>query len=193
MKSGAKLEEFATLYPTSFYDVGIAEEHAAIMAAGIALNHQKVVLLYYSTFMQRAYDEILNDIARQNLSVIIGIDRAGVVGEDGATHQGIYDIAMLSSMPNMLIAMPKDLEETIGIFNYAFYMKDRSPFAIREKSSIHLVVWTEKNNSAFLGRTFRRRSSLYLGLWTGCRQNQGNPHGQFFIGRFGQCPVYSTA
>lgn len=129
MKSGAKLEEFATLYPTSFYDVGIAEEHAAIMAAGIALNHQKVVLLYYSTFMQRAYDEILNDIARQNLSVIIGIDRAGVVGEDGATHQGIYDIAMLSSMPNMLIAMPKDLEETIGIFNYAFLHE--GPIAIR--------------------------------------------------------------
>lgn len=107
MKSGAKLEEFATLYPTSFYDVGIAEEHAAIMAAGIALNHQKVVLLYYSTFMQRAYDEILNDIARQNLSVIIGIDRAGVVGEDGATHQEFTILPCCLPCPICLLQCPK--------------------------------------------------------------------------------------
>lgn len=120
MKSGSRLEHFAKLYPKDFYDVGIAEEHAADMSAGIALKGKKVVLLYYSTFSQRAYDEILNDIARQNLPVIIGIDRAGVVGEDGVTHQGIYDIAMFSSMPNMTIAMPKDPQELVGIFNYAF-------------------------------------------------------------------------
>lgn len=120
MKVGSRLEEFANLYPNDFYDVGIAEEHAADMAAGIALSNKKVVLLYYSTFSQRAYDEILNDIARQNLPVIIGIDRAGVVGEDGATHQGIYDVAMFKSMPNVQIAMPKTPKELIGLFNYAF-------------------------------------------------------------------------
>lgn len=120
MMAGAKLEKFASLYPNDFFDVGIAEEHAAVMSAGIALSGKKVVLLYYSTFSQRAYDQILNDIARQNLSVIIGIDRAGVVGEDGVTHQGIYDIAMFSSMPNMTIAMPKDAAELMQIFNYAF-------------------------------------------------------------------------
>ncbi len=129
MKAGAKLEEFATLYPKDFYDVGIAEEHAADMAAGIALSHKKVVLLYYSTFSQRAYDEILNDIARQNLPVIIGIDRAGVVGEDGATHQGIYDVAMFGSMPNVMITMPKNAEELVGIFNYAFL--HQGPIVIR--------------------------------------------------------------
>ncbi len=120
MKIGAKMQKFAELYPSDFYDVGIAEEHAADMAAGMALCGKRVVLLYYSTFSQRAYDQILNDIARQNLPVIIGIDRAGVVGEDGPTHQGIYDISMFQSMPNMMIAMPKDPQDLIGIFNYAF-------------------------------------------------------------------------
>lgn len=129
MKSGAKLDEFAELYPKDFYDVGIAEEHAAVMSAGMALSNQKVVLLYYSTFAQRAYDYILNDIARQNLSVIIGLDRAGVVGEDGSTHQGIYDISMLSAMPNMMIAMPKNAEEVVGLFNFAF--THNGPIAIR--------------------------------------------------------------
>lgn len=129
MKAGAKLQKFACLYPNDFYDVGIAEEHAADMAAGIALRGKKVVLLYYSTFSQRAYDEILNDIARQNLPVIIGIDRAGVVGEDGQTHQGIFDIAMFSSMPNMTIAMPKDAYELVDIFNYAF--THNGPIVIR--------------------------------------------------------------
>lgn len=99
------------------------------MSAGIALSGKKVVLFYYSTFSQRAYDQILNDIARQNLSVIIAVDRAGVVGEDGVTHQGIYDIAMFSSMPNMTIAMPKDAAELMQIFNYAF--EHVGPIAIR--------------------------------------------------------------
>ncbi len=129
MKAGAQLKKFAELYPNDFFDVGIAEEHAADMSAGMALSGKKVVLLYYSTFSQRAYDEILNDIARQNLSVIIGIDRAGVVGEDGPTHQGIYDIAMFSAMPHMCITMPKDAEELIGIFNYAF--THQGPIVIR--------------------------------------------------------------
>jgi len=130
MKSGAKLEEFASLYPRDFYDVGIAEEHAAVMSAGMALSNKKVVLLMYSTFAQRAYDQILNDISRQNLKVIIGIDRAGIVGEDGSTHQGIYDLSMFMHMPNIKVAMPKDARETIGLFNYAFKNID-SPFVIR--------------------------------------------------------------
>lgn len=129
MKAAAQLKFFENLYPNDFFDVGMAEEHAADMSAGIALCGKKVVLLYYSTFSQRAYDEILNDIARQNLSVIIGIDRAGVVGEDGVTHQGVYDIAMFQAMPHMTIAMPKNAEELIGIFNYAFTHK--GPIVIR--------------------------------------------------------------
>ena len=120
MKSGAKLEEFAKIYPNDFYDVGIAESHAAVMSAGMALENKNVVLLMYSTFAQRAYDQFLNDIARQDLKVIIGIDRAGIVGEDGSTHQGIYDLSMFMEMPNIIVTMPKDAKETIGLFNYAF-------------------------------------------------------------------------
>ncbi|RIA64782.1 1-deoxy-D-xylulose-5-phosphate synthase [Anaeroplasma bactoclasticum] len=128
-KAGAKLDEFNDKYPKDFYDVGIAEEHAAVMAAGMAIAKTDVVLLMYSTFAQRAYDEILNDIARQDLKVILGLDRAGIVGEDGITHQGIYDVSMLLSMPNIIVTMPKDAEEAIGLFNYAFTQKH--PFAIR--------------------------------------------------------------
>ena len=129
VKVGVKLGEFANSYPDDFYDVGIAEEHAAVMAAGIALRGRNVVLLMYSTFAQRAYDEILNDIVRQNLKVIIGIDRAGIVGEDGVTHQGIYDVSMFMGMPNIVVTMPKDEQEAIGLFNYAFIQK--SPIVIR--------------------------------------------------------------
>ncbi len=128
-KSGAKLQEFDTINPTDLYDVGIAEEHAAVMAAGMALAKTDVVLLMYSTFAQRAYDEILNDIARQDLKVIIGIDRAGIVGEDGITHQGIYDTSMFMAMPNICVTMPKDAKEAIGLFNYAF--SQNHPFVIR--------------------------------------------------------------
>ncbi len=130
MKSGAKLDEFYEKYPESFYDVGIAEEHAAVMAAGMAISKKDVVCLMYSTFAQRAYDYILNDIARQNLKVIFGFDRAGVVGEDGSTHQGVYDVAMLSHMPNMTILSPSNAQEVIETFNYAFD-KANGPIVIR--------------------------------------------------------------
>ena len=129
MKEGAKLDNFAKLYPNDFVDVGIAEEHATVMSAGIALSNKNVVLLMYSTFAQRAYDELLNDIARQNLHVIVGIDRAGLVGEDGSTHHGLYDISMFNSMPNFMVCMPKNEQELIGLFNYAFSIKN--PIAIR--------------------------------------------------------------
>lgn len=129
MKSGAKLQEFAKLYPKDFYDVGIAEEHAAVMSAGLALAKKNVVLLMYSTFSQRAYDEILNDIARSDFKVIIGIDRAGIVGEDGATHQGVYDVSMFMAMPNIVVTMPMDDEETYELFNYAF--TQNHPIVIR--------------------------------------------------------------
>ena len=133
MKNGAYLKKFADKYSNDFIDVGIAEEHAAVMSAGIALHNKKVVLLMYSTFAQRAYDEILNDIARQNLKVIIGIDRAGIVGEDGETHQGLYDVSMFMAMPNIIVTMPRSIKEAIGLFNYAFTVD--KPIVIRYPKS----------------------------------------------------------
>ncbi|WP_438310675.1 1-deoxy-D-xylulose-5-phosphate synthase [Sporosarcina sp. FA9] len=111
MPVGSKLESFAAEFPDRFFDVGIAEQHAATMAAGLATQGMKPFLAIYSTFLQRAYDQVLHDIARQNLNVFIGVDRAGLVGADGETHQGVFDIAFLRHMPNLVIMMPKDENE----------------------------------------------------------------------------------
>ena len=129
MISSAKLTKFKEQYPDDCIDVGIAEEHATVMAAGISLTNQKSIVMLYSTFAQRAFDNILNDVCRSNLDVMFLLDRAGVVGRDGSTHQGIYDIAMLNLMPNMKIMMGKDAAETKGLLEYAINLK--GPVALR--------------------------------------------------------------
>jgi 1-deoxy-D-xylulose-5-phosphate synthase len=111
MPGGTGLEEFARRFPKRFFDVGIAEQHAVTMAAGLACQGFKPVVAVYSTFLQRAYDQVLHDVCLQNLSVLIAIDRAGLVGEDGATHQGVYDISFLRHIPNLTIMAPKDENE----------------------------------------------------------------------------------
>ena len=103
MTDGTGLTQFRELYPKRFFDVGIAEQHAVTLAAGLAMGGAKPVVAIYSTFLQRAYDQILHDVALQNLKVVFAIDRAGVVGDDGETHQGIYDISFLYTIPNMTI------------------------------------------------------------------------------------------
>lgn len=118
MLAGSSLNAFKQKYPDACYDVGIAEEHAVCMAAGMALAGKKVFVSMYSTFAQRAFDQMLNDVARNNLSVKFLFDRAGVVGPDGPTHQGIYDLAMLNMMPNMTVCMPKDVAEAKGLVRY---------------------------------------------------------------------------
>ncbi|WP_110111556.1 1-deoxy-D-xylulose-5-phosphate synthase [Bacillus sp. CGMCC 1.16541] len=111
MPVGSKLESFQKEFPERMYDVGIAEQHATTMAAGLATQEMKPFLAIYSTFLQRAYDQVVHDICRQNLNVFIGIDRAGLVGADGETHQGVFDIAFLRHLPNMVLMMPKDENE----------------------------------------------------------------------------------
>lgn len=111
MPVGSKLEGFASEFPGRFYDVGIAEQHATTMAAGLATQDMKPFLAIYSTFLQRAYDQVVHDICRQNLNVFIGIDRSGLVGADGETHQGVFDVAFLRNLPNMVVMMPKDENE----------------------------------------------------------------------------------
>ncbi len=130
MISGSELEGFMAAHPTRLIDVGIAEQTAATMAAGMALKGIKPFLSIYSTFLQRAYDQVLHDIARHNANVVIGVDRAGLVGADGDTHQGIYDIPMMSHIPNLTIAHPKDVTELYGILNHAFH-DHQGPIAIR--------------------------------------------------------------
>ena len=129
MKDGTGLSKFAEEYPESFFDVGISEEHAVTFAGGIAANGYKPVVSIYSTFLERAYDQILIDICMQKLNVVFAIDRAGLVGEDGETHQGIFDISYLSHMPNMEIIAPKCVEELKPCLKYA--LSRPNPVAIR--------------------------------------------------------------
>lgn len=130
MPVGSKLEGFAKEFPERMFDVGIAEQHAATMAAGLATQDMKPFLAIYSTFLQRAYDQVLHDICRQNLNVFIGIDRAGLVGADGETHQGVFDIAFMRHMPNMVLMMPKDENEGQHMVNTAIQY-DEGPIAMR--------------------------------------------------------------
>jgi 1-deoxy-D-xylulose-5-phosphate synthase len=111
MADGTGLDRFQRAFPERFYDVGIAEQHAVTFAAGLAAEGMKPVPAIYSTFLQRAYDEVLHDVCLQNLDVTFALDRAGVVGADGATHQGLYDFAYLRMLPNMVVMAPKDENE----------------------------------------------------------------------------------
>ena len=108
MASGTGLDRFAKLFPRRFFDVGIAEQHAVTFAAGLAVKEFRPVVAIYSTFLQRAYDQILHDVCMQNLPVLFALDRAGVVGEDGETHHGLFDISYLRQMPNMSFIIPRD-------------------------------------------------------------------------------------
>lgn len=151
MPVGSKLESFATEFPERFFDVGIAEQHAATMAAGLATQGMKPFLAIYSTFLQRAYDQVLHDITRQNLNVFIGIDRAGLVGADGETHQGVFDIAFLRHMPNLVIMMPKDENEGQHMVKTALSY-DGGPIAMRYPRGNGLgVVMEEKLKTIPIG------------------------------------------
>lgn len=108
MADGTGLDAFAKKYPTRFFDVGIAEQHAVTFAAGLARKHFRPVVAIYSTFLQRAYDQIVHDVCIQNLPVLFALDRAGIVGEDGETHQGVFDLAYLRHIPQMNIIAPRD-------------------------------------------------------------------------------------
>lgn len=130
MVVGSKLEGFAKEFPDRLFDVGIAEQHAATFAAGLATQNMKPVLCIYSTFMQRAYDQLVHDICRQNLNVVIAVDRAGLVGADGETHQGIFDVGFLRSLPNLTIMMGKDENELRNMVYTAMHY-DRGPIAVR--------------------------------------------------------------
>lgn len=130
MPVGSKLEGFAKEFPDRMFDVGIAEQHAATMAAAMAMQGMKPFLAIYSTFLQRAYDQVVHDICRQNANVFIGIDRAGLVGADGETHQGVFDIAFMRHIPNMVLMMPKDENEGQHMVHTALSY-DEGPIAMR--------------------------------------------------------------
>ena len=129
MREGSGLVNFSKEFPDRFFDVAIAEQHAVTLAAGLACEEKKPVVAIYSTFLQRAYDQLIHDVALQNLDVLFAIDRAGLVGEDGPTHSGNYDLAYLRCIPNILIAVPADENETRKLLTTAFHYK--GPAAVR--------------------------------------------------------------
>ena len=129
MPDGTGLKRFRNMYPDRFFDVGIAEGHAVTFAAGLAAGGLKPVFAVYSSFLQRGYDEIVHDVCLQNLPVVFAIDRAGLVGADGETHQGIFDLSYLNTIPNMTIMAPKNKWELSDMLKFA--LADNKPYAIR--------------------------------------------------------------
>lgn len=129
MPDGTGLKRFRNMYPDRFFDVGIAEEHAVTFAAGLAAGGLRPIVAIYSSFLQRAYDQILHDVCIQNLPVVFAIDRAGLVGSDGETHQGIFDLSYLSTIPNMHVIAPKNKWELSDMLKFAVQLD--APSAIR--------------------------------------------------------------
>lgn len=129
MPDGTGLQKFSKEHPAQYYDVGIAEQHAVTFAAGLACEDKTPIVAIYSTFLQRAYDQVLHDVCLQNLPVIFALDRAGLVGADGATHHGVFDLAYLRSIPNIVVAAPRDESELKNLMWCA--VESKVPFAIR--------------------------------------------------------------
>src|SRR5690606_27336715 len=151
MTVGSKLEGFQEEFPERVIDVGIAEQHAATVAAGLATQGMKPYLTIYSTFLQRSYDQLIHDICRQNLNVFIGIDRAGLVGADGETHQGVFDIAFLRHIPNIVLMMPKDENEAQHMI-YTAIQYDNGPIAMRfPRGSVYGVELDNKLKNLPIG------------------------------------------
>ena len=129
MREGSDLIKFSEKFPQRYFDVAIAEQHAVTLAAGMACEGAKPVVAIYSTFLQRAYDQLVHDVAVQNLDVTFAVDRAGVVGADGPTHAGAYDISFMRCIPNMVIAAPSDENECRLLLNTAYEFN--GPAAVR--------------------------------------------------------------
>lgn len=150
MGEGTGLRRFRNMFPDRFFDVGIAEEHAVTFAAGLAKAGLKPVFAVYSSFLQRAYDQILHDVCAQKLPVVFAIDRSGLVGKDGATHQGIFDLSYLSSIPNLTVMAPKNKWELSDMLKFAIAAEE--PVAIRYPRGEACDLWKEKRAPIEKGR-----------------------------------------
>ncbi len=160
MREGSGLVEFSKQYPDRYYDVAIAEQHAVTLAAGMACDGLKPVVAIYSTFLQRAYDQLIHDVALQNLPVVFAIDRAGLVGSDGPTHSGNYDLSYLRCIPNMLVMAPSDENECRQMLYTAF--QQDCPTAVRYPRGVGMGVLPDKKMRLLpvgKGEIIRRLSS----------------------------------
>src|SRR6478735_3254839 len=163
MREGSGLVRFSELYPERYFDVGIAEQHALTFAAGLACEGYKPVVAIYSTFLQRAYDQLIHDVTIQNLPLLLAIDRGGLVGADGATHNGSFDISYLRCLPNMTVMAPSDENECRQMLYTAFQLN--SPAAVRYPRGAGPGVPVEKNMQALpVGKGEIRRNGKRIAL-----------------------------
>ena len=163
MSGGTGLDGFSEKYPKRFFDVGIAEQHATSFSAAMAKSGFKPVFAVYSTFLQRAYDEMLQDVCLQGLHVVFGIDRAGIVGSDGETHQGIFDLSYLLHMPNMTVMAPKNGEELKKMLDFAVN-EMKSPVAIRYPRGEVYGEYTENQTDIEYGKGEILRNGEKIGI-----------------------------
>jgi 1-deoxy-D-xylulose-5-phosphate synthase len=163
MREGSGMVRFAQEFPDRYHDVGIAEQHALTFAAGLACEGRKPVVAIYSTFLQRAYDQLIHDIALQNLPVVFAIDRAGLVGADGATHHGAFDLSYLSCVPNLVVMTPADENECRQML-YTAYLHE-GPAAVRYPRGSGMNVTPETAMAALpIGQAEVRRSGTRIAL-----------------------------
>ena len=165
MPDGTGLKRFHNMYPERFFDVGIAEEHAVTFAAGLAAGGMKPIVAVYSSFLQRAYDQILHDVCIQNLPVVFAIDRAGLVGSDGETHQGIFDYTYLSGIPNMHVCAPKNKWELSDMMKFAVGLG--RPIAVRYPRGTAYAGLKEYRSPVELGKAewiYREREIALLAV-----------------------------
>ena len=156
MREGSGLVEFEQRFPDRYFDVGIAEQHAVTFAAGLACGGLKPVVAIYSTFLQRAYDQLVHDVALQNLPVLFAVDRAGIVGADGPTHAGAYDLSFLRCIPNLVLAAPSDGEECRLLLSSCYALE--GPVAVRYPRGIsHSTVLSGELNTVPIGKGVIRR------------------------------------
>ncbi|WP_201534712.1 1-deoxy-D-xylulose-5-phosphate synthase [Psychrobacter ciconiae] len=171
MEEGSGMTEFARKFPERFFDVAIAEQHAVTVAAGMATQGVKPIVAIYSTFLQRGYDQLIHDVALQDLDVMFAIDRAGLVGEDGATHAGVFDFAFLRCIPNIVIAAPKDENECYQLLNTCFdhqgctavrYPRGSGTGATIQKPAQHLQIGKAEVEEVFGNDTARTKLAILV-------------------------------
>ncbi len=163
MREGSGLVEFEKSFPKRYYDVGIAEQHAVTFAAGMACEGMKPVVAIYSTFLQRAYDQLIHDVALQDLPVLFALDRAGLVGADGATHAGAYDIPFLRCIPNMLVMTPADEAECRDLLTTAFHQPHPTAVRYPRGAGVGKIPSTELRTLPLGKGEIRRKSNATTG------------------------------
>lgn len=176
MREGSGLVEFEQRFPTRYFDVGIAEQHAVTFGAGIACEGFKPVVAIYSTFLQRGYDQLIHDVALQNLDVTFALDRAGIVGADGATHAGNYDIAYLRCIPNMVVSTPSDENECRLLLNTCYQFKGPASVRYPRGSGVGAEVVKTLDTVPLGKAVVRRYSSSAVPLSTRATSSVENPH-----------------